>query len=140
VRKDGRDQRKVASVKDDDPGNPTINFHGEKRRNDTHHSTTDGESVLYRKAKGKEAKLSFGAHLLMENRNGLCAEFSQHNPITESEPAMALRQLDAHVRLHEGVAPQDHRRRQELPPETVHSRLPPAGNHSACGLQGWPQS
>jgi transposase len=70
VRKDGRDQQKVQSAKDNDPGNPTINFHGEKRCNDTHHSTSDGDSVLYRKAKGKEAKLSFGAHLLMENRNG----------------------------------------------------------------------
>jgi IS5 family transposase len=60
---------------------------------------------LYRKAKGKEAKLSFGAHLLMENRHGLCAEFSLHNPITESEPAMALRQLDEHTQLHQGVAP-----------------------------------
>jgi len=105
VRKDGGDQQKVDSAKDDDPSNPTINFHGEKRRNDTHHSTTDGDSVLYRKAKGKEAKLSFGAHLLMENRHGLCAEFSLHNPITKSEPTMALRQLDEHTQLHRGVAP-----------------------------------
>jgi transposase len=106
VRKDGSDQKKIAAAKDDDPGNPTISFHGEKRCNDTHQSTTDGQSVLYRKAKGKEAKLSFGAHLLMENRNGLCAEFSLHNPITESEPAMALRQLDEHRQLHGGVKPQ----------------------------------
>lgn len=61
--------------------------------------------MLYRKAKGKEAKLSFGAHLLMENRNGLCAEFSLHNPIAQSEPAMALRQLDEHRQLHGGVEP-----------------------------------
>jgi len=46
VRKDGADQKKVQSAKDDDPGNPTINFHGEKRCNDTHQSTTDPESVL----------------------------------------------------------------------------------------------
>ena len=105
VRKDGADQKKVQAAKDDDPGNPTINFHGEKRCNDTHQSTTDGESVLYRKAKGKEAKLSFGAHLLMENRHGLCADFTLHNPITDGEPAMALRQLDAHVQLHRGVSP-----------------------------------
>jgi transposase len=105
VRKDGSDQKKVDSAKEDDPGNPTINFHGEKRCNDTHHSTTDADSVLYRKAKGKEAKLSFGAHLLMENRNGLCAEFSVHNPITEPEPVMALRQLAEHSQLHAGVEP-----------------------------------
>jgi transposase len=55
VRKDGKDQEKVASAKDDDPGNPTIDFKGEKRCNDTHQSTTDPESVLYRKAKGKVA-------------------------------------------------------------------------------------
>jgi transposase len=105
VRKDGTDQKKIQAAKDDDPGNPTINFQGEQRCNDTHQSTTDGDSVLYRKAKGKEAKLSFGAHLLMENRHGLCADFTLHNPITAGEPAMALRQLDAHVQLHRGVTP-----------------------------------
>src|SRR6267142_580959 len=105
VRKDGTDEKKIQSGKDDDPGNPTVNFHGEKRRNDTHQSTTDPDSVLYRKAKGKEAKLCFGAHLLMENRHGLCAELNIHNPIDQSEPAMALQQLDEHARLHEGTAP-----------------------------------
>jgi transposase len=106
VRKDGADARKVAVAKDDDPGNPTVDFRGEKRRNDTHRSTTDPESVLYRKANGKEAKLCFGAHLLMENRNGLCADFTLHNPIQESEPDMALKQLDEHKKLHGVVAPQ----------------------------------
>lgn len=105
VRKDRADAAKIQSAKDDDPGNPTINFHGEKRCNDTHQSTTDGDSVLYRKASGKEAKLVFGAHLLMENRHGLCADFTLHNPISQSEPVMALRQLDAHAELHPGVNP-----------------------------------
>jgi transposase len=105
ARKDGGDQKQVQAAKDDDPGNPTIDFKGESRRNDTHQSTTDPESVLYRKAKGKEAKLCFGGHILMENRHGLCADFTLHNPITESEPAMALRQLDQHVQLHEGTNP-----------------------------------
>jgi len=105
VRKDGADAPKVAAAKEDDPGNPTINFRGEKRRNDTHQSTTDPESVLYRKANGKEAKLCFGAHLLMENRHGLCADFTLHNPISEPEPAAALKQLDGHQKLHQGVAP-----------------------------------
>lgn len=103
VRKDGGDAAKVQSAKDEDSGNPTINFRGEKRRNDTHQSTTDADSVLYRKASGKEARLCFGAHALMENRNGLCADFTLHNPITEPEPAVALRQVDAHQRLHQGV-------------------------------------
>jgi transposase len=103
VRKDGADAAKVQAAKDEDPGNPTINFRGEQRRNDTHQSTTDPDSVLYRKASGKEARLCFGAHALMENRNGLCAEFTLHNPIEEGEPAVALTQVDAHQKLHEGV-------------------------------------
>lgn len=55
----------------DDPGNPTVNFHGQKRSNETHQSTTDPDSLLCRKGKGKEAKLGYAGHLLMENRNGL---------------------------------------------------------------------
>lgn len=55
----------------DDPGNPTVNYHGQERRNDTHQSTTDPEARLYRKSKGKESKLCFLAHLLMDNKNGL---------------------------------------------------------------------
>jgi len=50
------------------------NFHGQKRSNDTHESTTDPDSKLFRKGKGKEAKLSFMGHLLTENRNGLIVE------------------------------------------------------------------
>ena len=55
----------------DDPGNPTVEFHGERRTNDTHASTTDPDAKLARKGKGKEAKLSYTGHVLMENRNGL---------------------------------------------------------------------
>lgn len=56
---------------DDDKGNPTVNFHGEKRGNKTHESTTDGEARLMRKSNGTTAKLSFAGHALMENANGL---------------------------------------------------------------------
>jgi transposase len=105
VRKDGADAPKVQAAKDEDPGNPSVNFRGEKRRNDTHASTTDPESVLYRKANGQAARLCFGGHLLMENRHGLCADFTLHNPITEPEPVIALRQLDEHATLHQGVTP-----------------------------------
>src|SRR5262249_38414181 len=55
----------------DDAGNPTVDFHGETRTNDTHSSTTDPEARLYKKGRGKEAKLCFLGHALMENRNGL---------------------------------------------------------------------
>jgi len=58
----------------DDRGNPTVNFHGEKRSNATHESTTDPEARLARKGNGKESKLSYSGHVLMENRNGLCVD------------------------------------------------------------------
>jgi transposase/IS5 family transposase len=61
---------------DGDGGNVSVNFHGEKRSNETHESTTDPESRLMRKGQGKEAKLCFGAHALMENRNGLLVDLS----------------------------------------------------------------
>jgi transposase len=57
-----------------DPGNPDVNFHGQRRRNDTHRSTTDPEARLYKKGPGKEAKLAYLGHVLMENRNGLIVE------------------------------------------------------------------
>jgi transposase len=56
---------------DGDPGNPSVDFHGETRRNDTHESKTDPEAKLYRKSKGQTARLSYMGHVLMENRNGL---------------------------------------------------------------------
>ena len=76
----------------DDPGNPTVNFHGEKRSNDTHESTTDPESKLARKGQGKEAKLSYSGHLLVENRNGLIvdAEGFQANGTAERDAALLM--------------------------------------------------
>jgi transposase len=55
----------------DDPGNPTVDFHGERRSNDTHQSTTDPDTRLYRKGPGREAKLCYMGHVVMENRHGL---------------------------------------------------------------------
>ena len=79
----------------DDPGNPTVNFHGEKRNNDTHASTTDPDAKLARKGKGKEAKLSYSAHALMENRNGLLADLRIAEANGRAECATALAMLDA---------------------------------------------
>jgi transposase len=58
----------------DDPGNPTVDFHGERRSNATHASTTDPDARLARKGSGKEAKLSYIGNVLMENRNGLVVD------------------------------------------------------------------
>ena len=55
----------------DDPGNPTVNFRGQRRSNETHESKTDPEAKLARKGEGKESKLSYSGNLLVENRNGL---------------------------------------------------------------------
>lgn len=60
-----------SSNSSDDPGNPTVDFRGEKRSNETHESTTDPDARLYKKAAGQESKLCYLGHLLMENRNGL---------------------------------------------------------------------
>src|SRR5579862_1667127 len=61
---------KPKNGKDDDGSD----FHGQKRKNDTHQSTTDPQSRLYRKANGREASLSFMGHAVMENRNGLAVD------------------------------------------------------------------
>jgi transposase len=76
----------------DDPGNPTVDFHGEKRSNDTHESKTDPDALLARKARGKEAKLSYSGNLLVENRNGLIvdAELLQANGRAERDAALLM--------------------------------------------------
>jgi transposase len=76
----------------DDPGNPTVDFHGEKRSNETHRSTTDADARLARKGSGKEAKLSFSGHVLMENRNGLVvdAEVRPATGTAEREAALEM--------------------------------------------------
>jgi transposase len=76
----------------DDPGNPSVDFHGETRQNDTHVSTTDGDAMLARKGAGKEAKLSYSGHVLMENRNGLVAdvEVLQANGTAERDAALVM--------------------------------------------------
>ena len=76
----------------DDPGNPTVDFHGESRSNKTHESTTDPDALLARKGNGKEAKLSYSGHVLMENRNGLVAdvEVLQAHGTAERDAALVM--------------------------------------------------
>jgi transposase len=75
-----------------DPGNPEVNFHGEKLKNETHQSTTDKEARLYKKAKGKEAKLGYLGHVVTENRNGLVvnAEVTLATGKAEREAALDM--------------------------------------------------
>ena len=76
----------------DDGSNPTVDFHGEKRSNQTHQSTTDPDAMLAKKGAGKEAKLSYSGHVLMENRNGLVAdvEVLQANGTAERDAALVM--------------------------------------------------
>jgi len=86
-RKDGSDQ-----TPKDDPGNPTVNFHGEKRSNDTHESTTDSDARLARKSGGHEAKLAYCGSVMIENRHGLVvdAELLQCNGTAERDAALLM--------------------------------------------------
>lgn len=79
----------------DDPGNPTVNFHGEKRSNETHESTTDPEAKLMRKGSNREAKLSYSANALMENRNGLLVDLRVELADGYAERRAAKAMLDA---------------------------------------------
>jgi transposase len=63
--------RRRGRARDDDPGNPTVSFHGERRSNATHQSTTDPDAILAKKGTGHEAQLAYHGHILMENRHGL---------------------------------------------------------------------
>lgn len=77
---------------DGDPGNPTVNFRGERRGNKTHESVVDPEARLYRKSYGVAARLCHGAHVLMENRHGLVVDVSvsEANGRAEREEALKL--------------------------------------------------
>jgi transposase len=66
-------------------------FHGQKRSNDTHASATDPDARLYRKGRGKEAKLCFMGHALMENRNGLIVAATATRASGHAERLAALR-------------------------------------------------
>ena len=77
------------------PGrNGERNFHNEKRSNDTHASTTDPDARLYRKADGRESRLCFMGHLLMENRNALAVDAALTHATGTAEREAALAMLD----------------------------------------------
>ncbi len=87
--------------RDQDPptdggGNPTVNFHGQRRTNATHQSTTDPDARLYKKARGREARLGYLGHVLMEHRSGLIVK-------TTVTPADGHGERDAALVMVEGV-------------------------------------
>ena len=77
--------------------NAEADFHDEKRSNATHASTTDREAKLYRKGRGKEAKLCFMGHGLMENRNGLLVDACLTQADGHAERIAALHMIEPHA-------------------------------------------
>ena len=78
--------------------NPAVDFHGQRRTNETHVSTTDAEARLARKARGQETRLCFAGHLLMENRNGLIVDVLVNEATGTAERDGALVMLDRRQR------------------------------------------
>lgn len=87
VKKDGS-----GTPPEDGGRNPTVDFKGEKRSNDTHHSTTDPDARLYKKSEGDKSRMSYLSHALMENRNGLIvdAETTLATGTAEREAALTM--------------------------------------------------
>lgn len=83
---------------DSDDNNGFGDFKGTKRSNDTHESKTDPDAKLYRKGQGKEAKLSYMGHILMENRNGLIVEVEVTEASGTAERTAALDMLDRNAK------------------------------------------
>ncbi len=81
--------------------NAEADFHGERRSNETHASTTDPDARLYRKGKGKEAKLCFMGHGLMENRHGLLVDACLTEASGYAERVAALHMIEPLADNHE---------------------------------------
>lgn len=115
----------------DDPGNPTVNFRGERRSNETHASQTDPEALLARKGEGKESKSSYCGNLLVENRNGLIvdAEVFQANGTAERGAALG----DAGETSRRAAS--DRRRGQRVRHAGLCARVPEPVGHAACGAK-----
>ncbi len=78
----------------------SVNWHGQRRSNKTHRSTTDPQARLMRKGVGKEAQLCHSAHVLMENRSGLCIDVAIDEANGTAERRQALKMLDRVFRRH----------------------------------------
>jgi transposase len=138
-RKDGSTQ----GPPPDDAGNPMVDFHGERRRNATHQSTTDPEARLARKGKGREAKLCFGGHAMVENRHGMLVDLAitQWSGTAERDTADAqlTRQARKRIRPHslgadKGYYTRDFVRR--LRERGIQPHIAPIAGRRVPGLDG----
>jgi transposase len=96
--------RPKSEKRDDGPGeggsNPTVNFRGEKRSNETHSSTTDPQARLAKKSPGAGAQLAHSGHVLMENRHGLCLDIRVARADGYAERTTAKKMLRRFRRRH----------------------------------------
>lgn len=92
-----KDPAEAGPRSDEDPGNPSVDFRGERRTNATHVSATDPEARLMRKGKGQPAYLCHSGHVLMENRHGLCMAVAVDQADGKAERRSAKAMLE-HVR------------------------------------------
>ena len=89
------DEQPPAASGQEGGSNPTVNFHGEKRSNDTHCSTTDPDAMQARKSRGSAAVLAYRGHLLTENRNGLVVSTRTTQAYGAAERDAALLMVEA---------------------------------------------
>jgi transposase len=108
-----------------------VDFHGEKRKNHTHASITNGDARLFKKSQGSEAKLSYLGHVLMENRNGLLVQTF----LDRGEWASGAGCCVAHGRSDPDGKASDVGRRQELRYAGIRKRTSRDEHHPACGAE-----
>ena len=115
----------------DDPGNPSVDFHGARRQNATHQSTTDPGARLAKKGAGKEAKLCYTESVLMENRNGIMVDLrvGQATGRAECEQGLEIAGRDWRA------SPDHGRGRQGLRSRGVRGRLPGTQRHPTRGAK-----
>jgi hypothetical protein len=122
-----------------DPDNTTVDFHGEKRSSDTHESTTDSDAKLARKGKGKEAKLSYSARALIENRNALLSDLQMDVADGHAERRNALERLDNNLpgkhRITIGGQGLRHERLRRALPRAQHHAARCAEHHAAATVE-----
>jgi IS5 family transposase len=132
----------------DDPGNPSVDFHGERRQNATHQATTDPAARLAKKGAGKEAKLCYTESVLMENRNGLMVDLRVGQATGRAECAQGLAMLEGVGRLHRITVAADKGydraefvagcRALNVTPHVAQNERRPGGSALDLRTTGWP--
>jgi IS5 family transposase len=132
----------------DDPGNPTVNFHGQRRQNATPQSTTDPAARLTKKGAGKEAKLCYTQSVLMENRNGIMVDLRVGQATGRAECEQGLEMLQEVGGLHRITVGADKAydraefvagcRPLNVTAHVAHNERRPGGSALDLRTTGWP--